>query len=121
MLFRIAQIATRYPRAILLAAAALAILCGAFGATAASHLKSAGFTSPDAESSQVANLLANNFDGAAPNYVLLVSSPAGADAPATRAVGQHLVDVLKARPDVKGVQSYWTAPPAAHEAPKVAF
>ncbi|WP_433661160.1 MMPL family transporter [Nocardia sp. CA-128927] len=111
MLIRIAQIVTRYPRAILLAAAALAILCGVFGATAASHLKSAGFTSPDAESSQVARLLADNFDGAAPNYVLLVSSDAGADAPATRAVGLHLTDTLRARTDVKGVQSYWTAPP----------
>ncbi|WP_378736187.1 MMPL family transporter [Nocardia brasiliensis] len=112
MLVRIAQIATRYPRAILLAAAALAILCGVFGATAASHLKSAGFTSPDAESSQVSRLLADNFDGAAPNYVLLVSSAAGADAPATRAVGLDLVDKLRARADIKGVQSYWTAPPA---------
>ncbi|MFI6167718.1 MMPL family transporter [Nocardia sp. NPDC051052] len=116
MLTRIAQIATRYPRAILLAAAALAILCGVFGATAASHLKSAGFTSPDAESSQVARLLADNFDGAAPNYVLLVSADAGADAPATRAAGIHLTDTLRARGDVKGVQSYWTAPPAVASA-----
>ncbi|WP_069165734.1 MMPL family transporter [Nocardia altamirensis] len=112
MLIRIAQISTRFPRAILLAAAALAILCGVFGATAASHLKSAGFTSPDAESSKVAQLLADNFDGAAPNYVLLVSSDSGADAPATKAVGLRLADTLRARPDVKGVQSYWTAPPA---------
>lgn len=116
MLIRIAQIVTRYPRAILLGAAALAILCGVFGATAAAHLKSAGFTSPDAESSQVARLLADNFDGAAPNYVLLVSSDSGADAPATRAVGLHLTDTLRARTDVKGVQSYWTAPPAVASA-----
>ncbi|MFF3228601.1 MMPL family transporter [Nocardia suismassiliense] len=116
MLIRIAQIATRYPRAILLAAAALAILCGVFGATAASHLKSAGFTSPDAESSEVERLLADNFEGASPNYVLLVSSEAGADAPATRAAGTHLVDTLRARADVKGVQSYWTAQPAVASA-----
>ncbi|WP_280446215.1 MMPL family transporter [Nocardia brasiliensis] len=116
MLIRIAQLVTRYPRAILIAAAALAIACGAFGATAASHLKSAGFTSPDADSSEVTRLLADNFDGAAPNYILLVSSDAGADAPATRAVGTRLVDTLRARPDVKGVQSYWTAPPAVGSA-----
>ncbi|QIS01188.1 MMPL family transporter [Nocardia brasiliensis] len=116
MLVRIAQLVTRYPRAILIAAAALAIACGAFGATAPAHLKSAGFTSPDADSSEVTRLLADNFDGAAPNYILLVSSDAGADAPVTRAVGTRLVDTLRARPDVRGVQSYWTAPPAVGSA-----
>lgn len=112
MLTRIARIATTYPRVVLAVALGLVVLCGGFGATAASHLKPGGFTSDNAESSRVADLLADNFDGAAPNFVLLVTADAGADAPATRMVGTELVDALRANPEVKGVLSYWTAPPA---------
>ncbi|MEV0298831.1 MMPL family transporter [Nocardia sp. NPDC050710] len=111
MLTRIAQLATGRPRTVLAAAFLLLLLCGIFGATAAGHLKSGGFTSDDAESSRVNQLIADNFDGAAPNFVLLVESGAGADSAASRAAGSALVDTLRARPDVRGVQSYWTAPP----------
>ncbi|WP_327111622.1 MMPL family transporter [Nocardia sp. NBC_01730] len=110
MLTRIARFTTRFPRAVLAAAFAIAVLCGIFGATAAAHLKSGGFTSNDAESARVVQLIADNFGGAAPNFVLLVSSDAGANDPATKAAGIGLADTLKARADVQGVQSYWTAP-----------
>ncbi|MEU7633474.1 MMPL family transporter [Nocardia sp. NPDC049220] len=111
MLTRIARFATRSPRAVLVVAIAIMVLCGIFGATAATHLKSGGFTSADAESTRVARLMADNFGGAAPNFVLLVSSDAGADDPATKTAGLRVADTLKARSDVQGVQSYWTAPP----------
>ncbi|WP_454194619.1 MMPL family transporter [Nocardia sp. Marseille-Q1738] len=111
MLTRIARFTTRAPRIVLATAFALAVLFGVFGATAATHLKSGGFTSDDAESARVTQLIADNFGGAAPNFVLLVSSDAGADDPATKATGIGLVDALKARSGVQGVQSYWTAPP----------
>ncbi|WP_280342325.1 MMPL family transporter [Nocardia abscessus] len=110
MLTRIARFTTRSPRTVLAAALAIALLCGVFGATAPAHLKSGGFTSNNAESAQVNQLIADNFAGAAPNFVLLVGSEAGADDPATRAAGVRLADALKTRADVQGVQSYWTTP-----------
>ncbi|WP_063046762.1 MMPL family transporter [Nocardia pseudovaccinii] len=110
MLVRIAHLATRHPRTILLAAALLAVLCGAFGATVISHMKTGGFTPDDAESSQVAKLIADNFGGAEPNLILLVRDDAGADSPAAKAAGAKVVDTLRSRGDVIGIQSYWSAP-----------
>ncbi|MEV6432246.1 MMPL family transporter [Nocardia sp. NPDC051463] len=110
MLVRIAHAATRHPRTILLAAALLAVLCGIFGASVTSHMKTGGFTSNDAESTRVAQLIADNFGGAQPNIILLVSAEAGVESPAARATGARLVDSLRARGDVIGVQSYWSAP-----------
>lgn len=110
MLTRMARFITRSPRTVLAAALAVAVLCGVFGATAPAHLKSGGFTSANAESARVAQLIADNFAGAAPNFVLLVSSDGGADDPATKAAGTVLADSLKSRTDVQGVQSYWTTP-----------
>ncbi|OQS14298.1 hypothetical protein B0T36_14920 [Nocardia donostiensis] len=111
MLIRIAQLSTRFPRTILAAAFALALVCGVVGATAAAHLKSGGFVAEEAESSQVSRLLAENFDGAEPNYVLLVTAENGVDSPGARARGQKIVDTLQARDDTVGIKSYWTSPP----------
>lgn len=113
MLIRIAQLVTRSPRAILVGALAVALLCGVFGATAASGLKSGGFVSSDAESTQATELLAENFEGAAPNYILLVDSPEGVDTPAVQARAQAAVDTIRAHPGTTSVQSYWTAPSPA--------
>ncbi|MFQ6397640.1 MMPL family transporter [Nocardia sp. KC 131] len=110
MLVRIAHLATRHPRTILAAAALLAVLCGIFGASVTSHMKTGGFTSSDAESTRTSRLIADNFGGAEPNLILLVSSEEGADSPAARAVGARLVENLRARGDVIGVQSYWNVP-----------
>ena len=109
MLTRIAQFSTRYPRAILLAALAVAVFCGLFGASAAAHLKSGGFTSDDSESTRAATLLAENFHGAQPNFVLLVQSGQGADSPAAQRVGTEIATTLSARTDTAGVRSYWTS------------
>ncbi|MBF6349915.1 MULTISPECIES: MMPL family transporter [Nocardia] len=113
MLIRIAQLVTRFPRAILVGALAVALLCAVFGATAASGLKSGGFVSSDAESTQAGELLADNFEGAAPNYILLVDSAQGVDSPTVRARAQATVDTVRAHPGTTSVQSYWTAPSPA--------
>jgi RND superfamily putative drug exporter len=110
MLVRIAHLATRHPRTILLAAALLAVLCGVFGASVTSHMKTGGFTSSDAESSQASKLIADNFGGAEPNLILLVRDNAGADSPAAKAAGAKLVDTVRSRGDVIGIQSYWNTP-----------
>ncbi|WP_433756352.1 MMPL family transporter [Nocardia sp. CA-135398] len=116
MLVRIAHLTTRHPKTILLAAALLAILCGAFGASAMSHMKTGGFTPDDAESSQVTRLVADNFGGAEPNLILLVRDESGADSPAAKAAGAKVVDTLRSRGDVIGIQSYWNAPPSMSSA-----
>lgn len=110
MLIRIAQLATRFPRAILAAALVIAVVSGLAGATVAGHLQSGGFVSEDAESSQVDRKLADNFDGAVPNFILLVSDESGVDSPAARARGFETVRALEARDDTVGIQSYWSAP-----------
>lgn len=111
MLIRIARLTTRFPRIVLAVAFALAVLFGIVGATASAHMKSGGFTTDDAESTRAAEMLSENFPGASPNFVLLVSSEAGLRDPATSARANELVDALRARDDISGIQSYWTSPP----------
>ncbi|MFE3441969.1 MMPL family transporter [Nocardia sp. NPDC059180] len=111
MLIRIARLTTRYPRIVLAVAFALAVLFGIVGATASAHMKSGGFTTDDAESTRAAELLADNFKGATPNFVLLISSEAGLRDPATVVRAHELVDALEGRDDVSGIQSFWTSPP----------
>ncbi|WP_459548859.1 MMPL family transporter [Nocardia sp. X0981] len=113
MLIRIAQFVTRFPRAILAGALVVALLCGIFGATAAGGLKSGGFVSWDAESTRATELLADNFDGAVPNYILLVESPDGVDAAPVRARAQHIADTIRAHENTADIQSYWSAPSPA--------
>ncbi len=111
MLTRIAQLSTRYPKRVLLAALALALLCGGFGATVTSHLKAGGFTSDSAESTRASKLVADQFGGAEPNLVLVVHDDEGVNSKAARTVGAEITDRLGARPDTIGVRSYWTSPP----------
>lgn len=113
MLIRIAHLATRFPRAVLIGALVVALLCGIFGAGAASGLKSGGFVSSDAESTRALDLLADHFDGAAPNYILLVESSAGVDDGAVRTRALRAVDTIRAHERTTDVQSYWTAPSPA--------
>ncbi|GAA5045357.1 MMPL family transporter [Nocardia callitridis] len=110
MLTRITRFTTRFPRAVLGVAAIVAVLCALFGASVAGHLESGGFVSDNAESTRVPQLLAQNFDGAAPNFVLLVTAEAGADDPATKTAGHRITTALATRQNVQGVQSYWTTP-----------
>ncbi|WP_280363554.1 MMPL family transporter [Nocardia wallacei] len=111
MLTRIARLATRHPKRILLAALVLALACGGFGASVTDRLKAGGFTSDDAESTQVTRLLADNFGGAEPNLALLIHSDQGVDATAARTVATDITADLQGRPDALGVRSYWNSPP----------
>ncbi|MBF5000890.1 MMPL family transporter [Nocardia sp. BSTN01] len=111
MLTRIARLATRYPKRVLLAALALALICGGFGATVTAHLQAGGFTSDKAESTRAAQLVADQFNGAQPNLVLLVHADEGVESAAARAVGADIAARLGSRSDTVGVRSYWTSPP----------
>src|SRR5690349_229226 len=109
MLTRIARLATRYPKRVLLAALALALICGGFGATVTAHLQAGGFTSGKAESTRAAQLVADQFNGAQPNLVLLVHADEGVESAAARAVGADIAARLGSRSDTVGVRSYWTS------------
>lgn len=111
MLTRIARLATRYPKRVLFAALALALLCGGFGATVTAHLQAGGFTSDKAESTRAAQLVADEFNGAQPNLVLLVHADEGVESAAARSAGADIVARLGSRSDTVGVRSYWTSPP----------
>lgn len=111
MLTRIARIATRYPKRVLLAALGLALLCGGFGATVTAHLQAGGFTSDNAESTHADQLVAEQFNGAQPNLILLVQADAGVDSAPATTTATEIVHRLDARPDTAGVRSYWTSPP----------
>ena len=110
MLARIASLAVTRPRTILLAALALAVLCGIGGASVVGHMKSGGFTPPDAESAQVTEFLDEHFPGAEPNYVLLVTTPDGVDAPDARKTGEQIVTLMRGTSGVDSVLSYWAVP-----------
>ncbi|WP_019931795.1 MMPL family transporter [Nocardia sp. BMG111209] len=112
MLTRLARLTTGHPRTTLFLALVVALLCGVFGSSVAGELKGGGFVPGDAESARSARLLADHFDGADPNLVVLIGADQGVDSPAAEAAAHAVLDRLQARPDIAGLRSYWTSPPA---------
>ncbi|WP_067852133.1 MMPL family transporter [Nocardia shimofusensis] len=108
MLTTLARFATTRPRVVLAAALLVMLACGAFGASAASHMKAGGFVTGELESVRSGEFLSEHFPGGATNYILLVTAPEGADSPAARAAGEKAVAQLTQFDEVSGVQSYWT-------------
>ncbi len=113
MLHRIARLALRAPRRTLAIAALLAVVTAVFGIPVASHLSAGGFQDPGSESARAAHLLSEKFDQTDQQLLFTVSDPAGATSAAASAVGSDIVARLMASPNVLGVTSPWTSPPAA--------
>jgi len=107
MLRRITKTALAAPRRVLAVVALLLVAGAVLGAPVAGHLKSGGFTVPDAESTRAEALLADHFGGGAPNLLVMVSAPGGADSAAARAAGEHVVQVLRRASYVGSITSYW--------------
>ena len=107
MLVRTARMAIAAPRRVLAVLLLLLVAGGILGAPVASHLKSGGFTVADAESTRAEALMAERFGGGAPNLVVLISAPGGADSPAAKAAATQVTDVLGQRSYVGNVASYW--------------
>lgn len=110
---RISRLAVEFPRRII--GAALLVMVGAalFGVPVIRHLSGGGGTDPGAESSRANALLSQKFGQGDMSLVIAVASPGGANAPQAKAVGTDLVRRLKDSPDVREVQSGWTATPEA--------
>jgi RND superfamily putative drug exporter len=113
VLHRIARLAVTSPRRVVVIAALLAILIGAFGIPVADKLSPSGFQDPTAESSRVARMLTEKFGQGDVPLVIVVSAPDGYDSPRAREVAQSVIGSLKSSGHVAAVNSAWTAPPPA--------
>ncbi|MGW7363449.1 MMPL family transporter [Streptomyces sp. NPDC054841] len=103
------EVATRYPRLVLLAALVFLILSVVLGAGATDRLKTQGYDDPHSDSSFAARVSAEHR-GSSPNVVVVAQVRDGAvDDPAVRRAGDELTKRLDEQPDVSGVRSYWTS------------
>lgn len=107
MFERIAELAIRRSRLVLIVATVVVALMGALGAGAFGKLLGGGFDDPASPSSRARDVIDERFGGET-NLVLLVRTPEGrVDAPAARRGGQALVADLKKERDLTNVVSYW--------------
>ncbi|WP_434587348.1 MMPL family transporter [Streptomyces sp. A5-4] len=109
MFERIAELAIRRSRLVLVVAVVVVALMGALGAGAFGKLLGGGFDDPASQSTRAGEAIDEKFGGET-NLVLLVRAPDGRiDAPAARRSGQSLVADLRKEKDLANVVSYWDA------------
>ncbi len=107
MFERIADLAIRRTRLVLVVATVVVALAGVVGVGAFSKLVGGGFDDPSSESSRAAKVIEEKFGGET-NLVLLVSAPDGrVDAPAAERSGLALVADLRQEQTLENVISYW--------------
>jgi len=94
-------------------AALLTVITAVFGIPVAAHLSAGGFQDPGSESARAAQMLSEKFQQSDQQLLFTVSHPAGAQSAAASTVGTDIVTLLDASPNVLGVTSPWTSPPAA--------
>lgn len=94
-------------------AALLTVITAVFGIPVAAHLSAGGFQDPGSESARAAQMLSEKFQQSDQQLLFTVSHPAGAQSAAASTVGADIVTLLDASPNVLGVTSPWTSPPAA--------
>ena len=109
MLRRIAEVALRRPRALLVMSLIAVVAMGAVGFGAFGKLQAGGFEDPDAPSSRARTLIADKFGGE-DNLVLLVRAENGRlDSASVREAGVKLTKELKENQHLSHVTSYWDA------------
>jgi RND superfamily putative drug exporter len=107
----IARLAIAAPRRIIAVALLVMVGAGMFGIPVSKSLSAGGLQDPTSESWQAAQLLSEKFGQGDMHIVIAVTSEAGAESLAARAVGADLVRQLQASPHVADVNSAWTASP----------
>ncbi|MEV0935324.1 MMPL family transporter [Streptomyces phaeochromogenes] len=112
MFERIAELAIRRSRLVLVIAVVAVALMGALGAGAFGKLLGGGYDDPASQSSRAAKVIDEKFGGET-NLVLLVRASEGrVDAPAAQQSGQALAADLKKEKNLENVVSFWdTASP----------
>ncbi|MFH9475897.1 MMPL family transporter [Streptomyces anulatus] len=107
MFERLAELAIRRSRSVLVVAAVALVIMGAVGAGAFGKLLGGGFDDPSSPSSRAAVVIDEKFGGET-NLVLLVGADEGSvDSPAVRRSGENLVADLKEEKGLTNVVSYW--------------
>ena len=97
MLQGIARLAIAAPRRIIAVALLVMVGAGIFGIPVTKSLSAGGFQDPTSESWQAARLLSEKFGQGDMQMVIAVTSDAGVQSPAARAVG---TDIVRAAPGV---------------------
>jgi RND superfamily putative drug exporter len=103
----LARLVSRWPRFVLLVAAATVAAGVVAGAGLPALLQTGGYTDPAAESSAARTVLDERFAAVRPDMLFLVSAPGGVDSRAAAAQGRRLTAALTAEPGLVGVTSYW--------------
>ncbi|MFI1018715.1 MMPL family transporter [Streptomyces sp. NPDC020965] len=107
MFERIAELAIRRSRLILVVAVVAVALMGALGAGAFGKLLGGGYDDPASQSTRAAEVIDEKFGGET-NLVLLVRAAQGrVDTPAAERSGRALVAELKKERNLRNVISYW--------------
>ncbi|WP_122618606.1 MMPL family transporter [Streptomyces sp. Tu 4128] len=107
MFERIAELAIRRSRLVLVITAVAVVLMGVLGAGAFGKLLPGGFDDPSSQSSKAKAVISDKFGGES-NLVLLVRAPeGGVDAEAVKRQGTKLAADLKKEDTVANVVSYW--------------
>jgi RND superfamily putative drug exporter len=106
---RIAELAIRRSRLVLVVAVVAVALMGAVGAGAFGKLKGGGYDDPASQSTRASKAIEEKFGGET-NLVLLVRAPESrVDAPEAERGGRALVADLRDDPNLENVVSYWDA------------
>ena len=113
MLRRIALLAIAAPRRVIAVAVLVMVATAIFGVPVAKSLSSSGFQDPTSESARATQLLTDKFGQGDMQMLITVTAPDSATGPAARAVGVEHRRSAERSPNVAGVTSAWTAPPAA--------
>jgi putative drug exporter of the RND superfamily len=110
---RLARLAIRAPRRIIVLALFFMVTTAVFGIPVTHSLSAGGFQDPNAESTRASNMLASRFNQGDTQLLITVSSDDGIQGGAAQRVGTDIVNQLADSPYVARVTSPWTAPPAA--------
>ena len=115
MLRRIAGLGIAAPRRVVVLAALLMLMVGAFGVTVAERLSPSGLQDPTAESSRAAQQLTEKFGQGDVPLLVVVSAPDRFDSPRGRAAAQDVIATLTRSGHVSAITSAWTSPPQVAE------
>jgi len=113
VLQKIARLAIRAPKRIIVIALLVMVATAIFGIPVTKSLSAGGFQDPTSESAKATKMLVDKFGQGDMELIISVSSEGGAQSPEARAVGIDITSQLQASPHVADVTSAWTAPETA--------
>ena len=103
MLQRVTQLALAAPRLVIAIAVLVTIGTAIFGIPVAESLSTGGFRDPTSGSTKASELLAEKFQQADMQLLIIVSAERGAQDGAVQAVGTEIVTQLRGSPYIESV------------------